>query len=74
MFDWEENPKTGLRQWHHILQLELYIIDVRVISYDILGACIWKKILKKEVEELWFIEGRLMPFLWNRKAKLETNY
>ena len=40
VFDCEENPITGLRQWQQIHALETYIIDVQGISYGTLGACL----------------------------------
>ena len=53
MFDREENPEKGLRQWKHIHDLETHIIDVRSISYGLLGACrMWKIICKEGWEKL----------------------
>ena len=43
LFDQEESPKTGLKQWQHILELEAYIIDVECVPNGTLGGAICVK-------------------------------
>ena len=43
MFDQEKSSKTGLRQWQHVLELEVYIINVGCVSNGPLGGGICVK-------------------------------
>lgn len=53
-FDQEESPKTGLRQWQHVLELEDYIINVGCVSNGTLGGgiCV-KHFLGRGGGKLW---------------------
>ena len=52
MFDREESPKTALRQWQHVLELETYIIYVRGISY-VGGVSYVQDIFGRRGDKLW---------------------